>query len=273
MKTVDLPKNIDRERSHRVSCLATCEGEVWGGCRSGFIFCYYDEEKEQWEEEKEGVKKKGGELVMCHESQLSGEEGGLTGVNAVAVDKGGLVWVGAENGWLSVWESGDGGVVGEEVKFLVSMLDRSLKKSMEKKEKQDQDSFLKLEFGVVSWKGRKRGEREKEGEMLLRDVKEVREVKGKLGGVGVVVVDKGGREREFELGEGEGRKALDLLHFALFCLGEKRVLKRVGDHDLRRRVMALGIAGGRVWSFDESLKVVFCFVIFVLLFILFTLLP
>ena len=266
MKQVDLPNNIDSERSHRVTCLAVCEGEVWGGCRSGFLFCFSDEDEEQEEGEREKGRE---EMMLCHKTQLCGEGKGMTGVNAMVGEKGGLVWVGTENGWLSVWKSVDAGIAGEEVKFRVPLLHQSRKKSMLSAFTNPESSFLELKFGVVSWKGlssfSKRGNREEEGMVLLRDINEVRERKGKLGGLGIVLVDKGGRERKFELenGEEEGRKALDLLKFGLFCLGEKRVLKRVGQHDFKRRVMALEIAGGRVWSFDHSLKV--CFICFVYL--------
>ena len=263
MKKIEMPENIHSERSHRVTCLATYEGEVWGGCRSGFIFCYYNEEEQDGEEEKRA--REGGKLVFCHETQIG--EGG--GVNAMVVDRGGLVWAGGENGWLSVWKSVDGRIAGEEVKFRVPLLHKSRKKLREKKGNQVQESFLELEFGKVGWKRLssflKRGERET---MLLRDVEEVKEVEGKLGGMGFVLVDKGGREREFEMNVEEGRKALELLKLALFCLREKRVLKRVGEHDLKRRVMALEIAGGRVWSYDGSSKVYFIFLFcFVYLFV------
>ena len=265
VKKVELPDNMHGERSHRVTCLTTCDGNVWGGCPSGFVFCFSDaREEQQHEEQGERGEQKGGELVLCHQSQLCGEGRGMTGVNAMVGDKGGLVWAGTDNGWLSVWKSVDGAIAGEEAKFRVSLLHQSTSKSK---------SFLKLEFGVVSWKGLssflKRGKLTGGGkieEVFLKDIKEVREMKGKLGGLGVVLVDKGGKERKFELenGEKEGRKALDLLKFGLFCLGEKRVLKRVGEHDLKRRVRALEMAGGRVWSFDDSLKVsfhlFFCFV-------------
>ena len=270
VKKVDLP-NQGIERSHRVTCLATCDGEVWGGCRSGFIFCYYSRGQEQEEEGGEKEEQNGrGELMLCHKTQLSRERG-KTGVRAVVVDKGGLVWVGAENGWLNVWKSVDGAIAAEEVKFRVPLLHQSWKKSMFG----NQNSFLKLEFGVLSWKGLSSysGKIEAEGMVLLRDVKEMREMNGKLGGLGIVLVDKGGREREFEVENGEekeGRKALDLLKFGLFCLGEKRVLKKVGEQDLKSGVLALEMAGGRVWSFDDSLKVFsfffycffFCFVLF-----------
>ena len=258
MKKVDLPSNVYNERSHRVTCLATCDGEVWGGCRSGFVFCYYDAQEEPEEEEGErGELKERGELVLSHHTQLCGEGEGMTGVNAIVGDKGGLVWVGAENGWLSVWKSGDGAIAAEKVKFGVPLLYQSWKKSMITTFT-NQGSFMKLEFGVVSWKGMSSffGQ-EEEGMVLLRDIKEVREMKGKLGGLGAVLVDKGGKEREFEFEnrEEEGRKALDLLKFGLFCLREKRVLKRVGQQDLKGRVVALEMAGGRVWSFDDALQV------------------
>ena len=255
MKKVDLPNNVYNERSHRVTCLATCDGEVWGGCRSGFVFCYYDAQEEPEEEEGER-----GELVLSHHTQLYGEGRGMTGVNAMVGDKGGLVWVGAENGWLSVWKSGDGAIAAEEAKFRVPLLHQSWKKSMITAFT-NQGSFMKLEYGVLSWKGLSfffdKEKIEEEGMVLLRDIKEMREVEGKLGGLGAVLVDKGGKEREFEFEnrEEEGRKALDLLKFGLFCLGEKRVLKRVGQQDLKGRVVALEMAGGRVWSFDDALKV------------------
>ena len=270
MKKVELPHNMHGERSHRVTCLTTCDGDVWGGCPSGFVFCFSDA-REQHEEQGEKGEQNGGELVLCHQTQLCGEGRGMTGVNTMVGDKGGLVWAGTDNGWLSVWKSRDGAIAGEEVKFRVSLLHQSWKKSMFSAFT-NQNCFLKLEFGVVSWKGLssflKRGKLtgggtiEEEGMVFLKDLKEVREIKGKLGGLGVVLVDKGDKKREFELenGEKEGRKALDLLKFGLFCLGEKRVLKRVGQHDLKRRVRALEMAGGRVWSFDDSLKVSFhCF--------------
>ena len=275
MKKVDLPNNTDGERSHRVACLATCDGEVWGGCRSGFVFCYHDAQEEQEDEGEEREGKKGGELVLSHKTQLCGE--GMTGVNAIVGDKGGLVWAGAENGWLSVWKSVDGAIAAEEVKFRVPLLHQSVKKSIITVFT-NQGSFMELEFGVVSWEGlsssflMQRGEPEEEGMVLLRDVMEMREIKGKLGGLGFVLVDKGGKEREFEFGNrnGEGRKALDLLKFGLFCLGEKRVLKRVGQQDLKGRVVALEMAGGRVWSFDDTLKVcLFCFIVFCFLFFCF----
>ena len=263
MKKVELPDNIYGERSHRVTCLTICDGEVWGGCPSGFVFCYSDAEEEGEGGETEG--QKGGELVLCHQTQLCGEGRGMTGVNAMVGDKGGLVWAGTENGWLSVWKSVHGGIAGEEVKFRVPLLHQSAKKSMFTAFVNQNNSFMKLEFGVVSWEGLSsffvmRGEPEGEGRVLLRDVREVREVKGKLGGLGVVLVEKGGKERgfEFENGEEEGRMALDLLRFGLFCLGGEKVLKRVGEHDLKRRVIALEMAGGRVWSFDDSFKVYFC---------------
>ena len=268
MKKVELPKNIGGERSHRVACLATCDGEVWGGCRSGFVFCYHDAQEEQEDEREERAKRKGGELMFSHETQLCGEGEGMTGMNAIVGDKGGLVWAGAENGWLSVWKSVDGAIAAEEGKFQVPLLHQSTKKSMITVFT-NQSSFMKLEYGVVSWKGLSsfsmRGKTEKEGMVLLRDVMEVREIKGKLGGLGFVLVDKGGKEREFEFENRneEGQKALDLLKFGLFCLGEKRVLKRVGQQDLKGRVVALEMAGGRVWSFDDTLKVFsFCFLAF-----------
>ena len=269
MKKMELPHNIHGERSHRVTCLTICDGDVWGGCPSGFVFCYSDAREEQ-EEQGERGGQNGGELVLCHQTQVCGEGRGMTGVNAMVGDKGGLVWVGAENGWLSVWKSVDGAIAGEEVKFRVSLLHQSAKIS-KFSGLTNQDSFLKLEFGMVSWKGLssflKRGKLAGGGkieEVFLKDIEEVREKKGKLGGLGVVLVDKWGKERKFELenGEKEGRKALDLLKFGLFCLGEKRVLKRVGEHDLKRRVRALEMAGGRVWSFDDSLKVSFDFFLF-----------
>ena len=290
MKKVELPNNTGGERSHRVACLATtCDGEVWGGCRSGFVFCYHNAQEEQEDEREERAKKKGGELVFSHKTQLCGKGEGMTGVNAIVGDKGGLVWVGAENGWLSVWKSVDGAIAAEEVKFRVPLLHQSVKKSIITVFT-NQSSFMELEFGVVSWEGLSssflmRGEPEEEGMVLLRDVMEVREIKGKLGGLGFVLVDKGGKEREFEFENrnGEGQKALDLLKFGLFCVGEKRVLKRVGQQDLKGRVVALEMAGGRVWSFDDTLKVfhfvscflfclfgcfviVFCFVLFCFVF-------
>ena len=265
-----------------MTCLTTCDGDVWGGCPSGFVFCFSDAREEQEEEQGEKRGQKGGELVLCHQTQVCGEGRGMGGMNAMVGDKGGLVWGGTENGWLSVWKSVDGGIVGEEVKFRVSLLHQSRKKSM-LSTFSNQNSFLKLEFGVVSWKGlcsflKGRGKLtgggkiEEEGMVFLKDIKEVREITGKLGGLGVVLVEKGGKERKFELenGEKEGKKALDLLKFGLFCLGEKRVLKRVGECDLKRGVRALEMAGGRVWSFDDSLKVscyfFFCFM-FVCLFV------
>ena len=261
MKKVELPNNIYGDRSHRVTCLATCDGEVWGGCPSGFIFCYSDGGEEQ--------EREGGELILCHRTQLCGEGRGMTGVNAMVGDKGGLVWAGTENGWLSVWKSVDGAIAAEEVKFRVSLLHQSRKKSIITAFT-NQSSFMKLEFGMVSWEGLssfflQEGETEEEGVVFLGDIKEVREIDGKMGGLGIVLVDKGGKEREFEFenrGE-EGRKALDLLKFGLFCLEEKRVLKRVGQHDLKGRVGALEMAGGRVWSFDDSLKVHFHLFFFV----------
>ena len=267
VKKVDLPNNIKSERSHRVTCLTVCDGEVWGGCRSGFIFCFSDREEEQEEGEMEGQK----EMVLCHKTQLCGEGKGMTGVNTMVGDKGGLVWVGAENGWLSVWNSVDGGIAGEEVKFRVPLLHQSRKKSMLSVFTNPESSFMELKFGVLSWKGLPSFFEEEEGMVLLRDINEVRERKGQLGGLGIVLVDKRGREREFELenGKEEGRKALDLLKFGLFCLGEKRVLKRVGQCDLKGRVMALEMAGGRVWSFDDSLKVCLFFYFVLCLFVLF----
>ena len=263
MKKVGLPQNIYGERSHRVTCLTTCDGEVWGGCPSGFVFCYSDSREEQHEEQGEKGGRNGGELVLCHQSQLCGEGRGMAGVNTMVGDKGGLIWAGTDNGWLSVWTSVDGAIAGEEVKFRVSLLHQSWKKSMITAFT-NQGSYMTLEFGVVSWKGLssffvKQGEPEGEGMVFLRDIKELREMEGKLGGFGVVLVDKEGKEREFELEnrEGEGRKALDLLKFGLFCLGEKKVLKRVGQLNLKGRVIALEMAGGRVWSFDDSLKVSF----------------
>ena len=275
VKKVELPHNIFGERSHRVTCLTTCDGYVWGGCPSGFVFCYSDTREEQHEEQGEKGGQNGGELVLCHQTQLCGEGRGMAGVNAMVGDKGGLVWAGTDNGWLSVWKSVDGAIAGEEVKFRVSLLHQSWKKSIFSAFS-NQNSFLKLEFGVVSWKGLSSflitggGMIEEEGMVFLEDIKEVREMNGKLGGLGVVLVDKGDKEREFELenGEKEGQKALDLLKFGLFCLGEKRVLKRVGEHDLKRRVRALEMAGGRVWSFDDSLKVSFhLFLFYVCLFV------
>ena len=274
VKKVELPDNMHGERSHRVTCLTTCDGDVWGGCPSGFVFCFSDAQEQQYKEQGEKGEQKGGELVLCHQSQLCGEGRGMAGVNAMVGNKGGLVWAGTDNGWLSVWKSVDGAIAGEEVKFRVSLLHQSWKKSMFSAFT-NKNSFLKLEFGVVSWKGLssflKRGKLtgggtiEEEGMVFLRDIKEVREMEGKLGGLGVVLVDKGDKEREFELenGEKEGQKALDLLKFGLFCLGEKRVLKRVGQLNLKGRVIALEMAGGRVWSFDDSLKVSFHLFFFV----------
>ena len=255
VKTVELPKNIYNEKRDRVTCLTTFAGELWGGCDSG-VFCYYEEEEEELSPGEEK-----GEFMRCHNSQLLGD-GGETGVSAMVADKQGLVWVGNENGWLSVWKNGYGPVVGEEVKFSVPLLNKSSKIFSK------DSSFLKLEFGVVSWRWSsfmKRGE-EKEGRVLLREVGEVREVRGKRGGVGLVLVEKGGKEREFELGREEGQKALNHLNFALFCGGQNRVLKRVGEQmlNINKKVTALEIAGGRAWSFDESLKVFFqAFFIFI----------
>ena len=269
VKKVELPDNMHGERSHRVTCLTTCDGDVWGGCPSGFVFCFSDAREEQQGEQGEKGGQNEGELVLCHQSQLCGEGRGMTRVNAMVGDKGGLVWVGTDNGWLSVWKSMDGGIAGEEVKFQVSLLHQSRKKSMITAFT-NQNCLLKLEFGVVSWQGLSsffvmEGETEEEGIVFLRDIKEVREMEGKLGGLGVVLVDKRGKERKFEFDNREerGRKALHLLKFGLFCLGEKRVLKRVGEHDLKRRVRALEMAGGRVWSFDDSLKVSFHLFFFV----------
>ena len=256
-----------------MTCLTTCDGDVWGGCPSGFVFCFSDAGEEQQGEQGERGGQKG-ELVLCHQTQLCGEGRGMAGVNAMVGDKGGLVWAGTDNGWLSVWKSVDGRIAGEEVKFRVPLLHQSWKKSMFSAfTNSNQNSFLKLEFGVVSWEGlssffAKQGQSslEEDGMAFLKDIKEVREMEGKLGGLGVVLVDKEGKKREFEFEnrEEEGRKALDLLKFGLFCVGEKKVLKRVGEHDLKRRVIALEMAGGRVWSFDDSFKVYFHLLFFFL---------
>ena len=56
----------------------------------------------------------------------------------------------------------------------------------------------------------------------MKKVKEVKEVEGKQGGVGVVLVEEeGGRERKFELGGSDGKKGVDCLKFALFCEEKK----------------------------------------------------
>ena len=98
----------------------------------------------------------------------------------------------------------------------------------------------------------------------MKEVKEVKEVDGKQGGVGVVLVEERGRERRFELGGNDGKKAVDCLKFALFCMKRKRILERVGEQKLNRKLIALEMVdGGRVWSFDGSLMV--CFLSFGLL--------
>ena len=111
----------------------------------------------------------------------------------------------------------------------------------------------------MKWKGL-----DGEGSLLMKEVKEVKEVDGKQGGVGVVLVEERGRERRFELGGNDGKKAVDCLKFALFCMKRKRILERVGEQKLNRKLIALEMVdGGRVWSFDGSLMV--CFLSFGLL--------
>ena len=255
-----------------------CGEELWGGCRSGYVFCRGEGDQ------RENVRMKGDELTFCHFTQLLGN-GEVSSI--VGEKESGLVWVGG-TGWISVWKSGDGGVAGEDVKFSASLLSDGFRL------RSSVDSFFKLEhfsvqvffgsssfplnfffffishhFTFVKWRERKTI-RTEEGMLSLRNVREVREVEGKRGGVGVVLVEQGGLERKFELGGNEGEKAnfIKKLKFALYCLSKKKVLLRVGECKLEGLyqdnkkispipILALSLVGGRVWSFDASYKV-FC---------------
>ena len=155
-------------------------------------------------------------------------------------EKKGMVWVGGENGLLSIWKRGDGPVTGEEVKYSAPLLEDSYFFELHKM--LHGDLFFELEYGQVKWKGL-----DGEGSLFMKEVKEVREVAGKQGGVGVVLVEEGGRERKFELGGNDGKKGVDCLKFALFCLKRKGILERVGELKLERKLMALEMVGGRVW--------------------------
>ena len=223
-----------------MTCITIREKEVWGGCESGFVFCYCGDDEEEGKE-KRGRAKEEKEVIFCHYSQLLG------GVNAIAAEKDGLVWVGGEDGMISVWKSGCGAIYGEEVNFSAPLLHGAgvfnSKKTVE--------SLFKLEYGEVRWKERKKKEEER---LLMDKVKEVKKIAGKRG-TKVVLVEEGGEEREFELGGEEGQRGLECLKFALFCLKRETVLKRVGELDLGRRVMGLEMVGGTVWSFDESHQV------------------
>ena len=245
MKKVELPHNTEGYRGHRVLCLTTCGGELWGGCSSGFVFCYCGDEEE---EGKGKGKEEGEELILCHQTQLL-EQGG---VSAMVGEKEGLVWVGGDNGWISVWKSGYGPVIGEKVKFSAPLLPEGIKQTVRHVlfDTQKSGFFFKLEYGELKWKG---GAREES--LSLKKVREMKVVEGKQGGVGVVLIEEGKDPRKFELGGEEGRKMVDCLKFALFCLERERVLERVGQQHLSRKVTALEMVGGRVWSFDESLMV------------------
>ena len=211
------------------------EGELWGGCQSGFVFCYYGAgEEEEQEEEK---------LMLCHYTQLHRE--GTTGVSAIVGGRDGLVWVGGKNGSISVWESKDGPVSGEEIKFSAQLL-LSSKKSFLRRA----DSFFKLEYGELRWRKDKGA-----GSLSLKRVQRVREIEASRGGVAFCLLEDSGKERKFELEGEEGQRALDSLKFALFCVREKRVLERVGTQNLGRTVRALEMTSGRVWSFDDFFKV------------------
>ena len=246
VKKVELPENRNGGRTHRVTCLTTRGEELWGGCQSGLIFSYCGQE----DEERRGKE----ELILSHPTQLllgEGEE-----VNAMVGGKEGLMWVGGENGWLSVWKRSYGPVVGEELKYSSPLLEDRYFFQLPKM--LIGDLFFKLEYGQVKWK-----ELDGEGSLLMNQVKEVRGVAGNRGGVGVVLVEEdGGRERRFELGGNDGKKGVDCLKFALFCMKRKRILERVGELKLNRKLMALNIVGGRVWSFDGSLMV--CFLLLIL---------
>ena len=233
-----------------MTCLTTCGGEIWGGCQSGYVFCYGGRE-----EGTEGEERKDEELTLCYPSQLPGEADAKTvrGICGIVGEKGELAWAGSENGWITVWESGFGSAIGEEVKFFAPLLSgfRPLRRII------GDDCYICLELGELRWR-KWVGTRIEEGRLSMKRVEEVREMEG---GVGVVVVEVGGRERRFEMEEKEvGGKGLECLRFVLFCLGRKRGLRRVGGVKLGKRVLGLGLVDGRVWSFDESFQVFFNFV-------------
>ena len=256
MKKVELPENIKGSRTHRVTCLTTCEGKLWGGCQSGLVFSFCGEEEHRDKNREGGDQEEGQnrgemELIFPHESQLLGEKGG---VSAMVGEKG-MVWVAGENGWLSLWKMGDGPIRGEELKYSAPLLEGSF--FFKFGIFSGDDLYFTLEDGQVNWKGL-----DGEGSLLMTKVKEVKEVEGKQGGVGVVLVEEeGGRERTFELGK-NGKKGVDCLKFGLFCMKRKRILDRVGEQNLERKLMSLTMVGERVWSFDDSFRVCIFFSLF-----------
>ena len=166
---MELFEGSENEEDYKVTCLTTYGEDVWGGCQSGFVFCYRDEEKKEKGEEKESDQEGGEEkMILCHSTQLLGE-GGVSAIVGEKEGKEGLVWVGGKNGSLSVWKRGHGLVVGEELKFSASLLENyrfGFRKMFSWRE-----IDFKLEYGEVKWRGLN-----EEGRLLMKDVKEVREV-------------------------------------------------------------------------------------------------
>ena len=145
MKKVELPENKKGSRTHRVTCLTTCEGKLWGGCQSGLVFSFCEGDEHRDGDQEEGQNRGDMELIFSHESQLLGKK---EGVSAMVGEKG-MVWVGGENGWLSLWKTGDGLIRGEELKYSAPLLETNFFFELRKKIVSGDDLYFTLEDGGV----------------------------------------------------------------------------------------------------------------------------
>ena len=298
VKRVILPDNPHGVRSHRITTLTTTTTTsntdkhippsrtatnqyLWGGCRSGFVFCVeHLEESETKREEKEETVVQN--LQICHYSQLIEGGGGVSAM--VGARGGGLVWVGYEHGGLTVWRrEEEGAKVAGRVSFsspllnygsdimrrffsfsLLFFLSLTISFLLSALNFRFNDPTLTLRSGVLCWGsgggpgGRRSAVVDGGGGMMpMREVEEVREVVGtRKGRVGIVLVRKeGARETMAEEGVGGsgvspvfevewevGKKWLSLLEFVVFSY-------KGGEEKGRRGVLErVGMVelGGRV---------------------------
>ena len=244
---------------------------MWGGCQSGYLFCSGGESLKSAAKGEGGKDSRGGGGVdLCHFSQLPHKATESSRVNTIiGIEKEGLVWVGFENGWLSLWQ-GVGGIIGEEMSFsspLVAVRDAESIPWYQIMRRKNQIASLTLRYGELRW-----GEGE-ERSLSMKKVCQVKRIEEKSGGFVFWLL---GEKEEpisprFEVVSKEiWDKWVGLLEFIIFCFERKRVLKRVGEVDLSCGAMGgvLSLSGidGRVWSVDGSLEVCLRFFFFFLIF-------